>query len=1293
MLDVKKFSGVMDTDSGEDYILPASHKYALNGRFYGTQAGMRFQNVMGNTQIPNVNLPDTGVNETIGAFFDQQKIRIFYFNYNSGRKHGIYVYDIKAGTTTTLLQCLSGNCPTDILNFNLLEVIVSVNIIYGDSQQGDILYFIDTLFRPTKININRALANGYGTYQRSYLDVIKEIPQLPPVARYEDDNTVTVNNLNGQLFQFKIRNHFDDNDMSATSAWGVMPLPQGDGDPALSSDATVNAVIKIIIPTGAPNVKKLEILGTTSLGQTWGDFFSIEILNKADLSIPDNDTYIYEFRNDRIYAPIDINESNQLFDVVPRNANTQDVLLTNILIYGGITENYKPINPTVGFSSSINAPADIRLGLIAVQEGNTLGTSGNIHISVVGKAAIPENTKYANITANVNTTAGNITYTSGNYTSSIPTTNDIILGLTISAVSFGFTVVSVDSHNLIIFKASTGLNYFNIANNYEPDSLLSDSIPTYDYSNQETFGLVFFDAQGRSIGIMPNTNQTITTTTLYYNSDGIHSQPYILFNISGLPPDWAYYYQLARIANPTKSKFLYWISDRAFTGTDTISGVTYAYLSIASLNQYTKDNPSTATQLSYTWQAGDRVKILENMQSTTVFNTQNDYQIINGLNNPTINGVTYDGQFLQILVPSSGSGITIDNSKANFNFLLEIYTPTKSLSSTENIYYEFGRRYAIGNPTTPNRYYQGEIANQSPGGVGSATIKNADGDAYMRARTINAGNTLNYLLPPTTLDFSGGNLYTLPETFSETFTTFDYTPNSTTLATYSASTSNTWLNIFTLGLSFHVKGSLTFEVTANGRFALDIREYFPTVPTTNGFTIYTSGSVISGQTVTANLDFVYTPTPTAVPNYMAITIDNLTTGVNLKLLGGNLTFVESGSEFTANIVDQNFSDFYPSAVNSNGRAWAIQPNIDETYIGTLVRYSLPYLSNTNINNVNRFYEQNSDQYDDARGDIRRLRVRGAYMRVFQDRGCGEVPVFQNMLTNTSGQTQIGQSENVINNIQYYAGEFGMGGQYSSLVSGKIQDYFVDPVRGYQVRVSQDGIIPISELYYGQYYIRSLLTPYNKPYTRQDGGSAKILGCYYFFDEEAMVLLQGGTNGSNTINNYLFSFNEKRNGYSSFFDYANAEFILCAEDVIYTWKGGLLYIHNNTTNYCQFFGQNKNCDIQVVFNENLFEKKTWESIAELCDDIMECPDIYTNIPIGSDVQRSSIPLDYFPKVSLEGMPSTNFLRASNSDGGLTNGQTLKGNTITVTFRKVNAQKLINLSGFYIKAIDSPLTPTK
>ena len=151
----------------------------------------------------------------------------------------------------------------------------------------------------------------------------------------------------------------------------------------------------------------------------------------------------------------------------------------------------------------------------------------------------------------------------------------------------------------------------------------------------------------------------------------------------------------------------------------------------------------------------------------------------------------------------------------------------------------------------------------------------------------------------------------------------------------------------------------------------------------------------------------------------------------------------------------------------------------------------------------------------------------------------------------------------------------------------------------------------------------------------------------------MALLQGGTNNGNTIDSYAFSFNEKRNGYCSFFSYKNAEWLLSAEDVIYSWKNGQLYSHDNTQNYCEFFGVQYDAYITVVFNINLIEKKTWQSVAELASAIWACPIIYTNVKSYGTQRQETLLLESDFSI-LEDMFHSAFLRDINSIGGIING---------------------------------------
>jgi hypothetical protein len=59
------------------------------------------------------------------------------------------------------------------------------------------------------------------------------------------------------------------------------------------------------------------------------------------------------------------------------------------------------------------------------------------------------------------------------------------------------------------------------------------------------------------------------------------------------------------------------------------------------------------------------------------------------------------------------------------NFIIQIYRPTQQLPTGANeVYYEFGEQYGIGNPETPTRYHLGMVTDQGriPTNVISCTV-------------------------------------------------------------------------------------------------------------------------------------------------------------------------------------------------------------------------------------------------------------------------------------------------------------------------------------------------------------------------------------------------------------------------------------------------------------------------------------------------------------------------------------------------------------------------------------------
>ena len=197
MIDIKKFNGVMDTDSPNENIGQSSIKMGRNIRYRGDKGNLQIQNIVGNTLLPYNQA--AGANECIGAFYDELRQRIFGFIYNSNGTHGIRIVDLSDLSVTALITN-GTNTDGNILDFSLDEPIYNVKMLYGDDEQGDTLYFNDSSKVPCQINIERTLAGTFGVMKREFLEVIKYPANRPPYVIYGDDATVTVNTFRKKLF-------------------------------------------------------------------------------------------------------------------------------------------------------------------------------------------------------------------------------------------------------------------------------------------------------------------------------------------------------------------------------------------------------------------------------------------------------------------------------------------------------------------------------------------------------------------------------------------------------------------------------------------------------------------------------------------------------------------------------------------------------------------------------------------------------------------------------------------------------------------------------------------------------------------------------------------------------------------------------------------------------------------------------------------------------------------------------------------------------------------------------------
>ena len=1253
---IKQFSGILNSDDSNEVIGAAQHKMAKNMRFRGSGANMRGEVVAGTNVITNPYLP-TGTNQCIGAFYDNLKQRIFWFNYNSSGNHGIYQYNISTKSISRI-ALVGYNTNGDILGLTLDNAIYNVKMLYGDDTQGDTLFFNNSQKQPCEINIDKALSGGYGTIKRSYINVIKAPPIMPPYLTYENDAAITVNNLRKKLFKFKVRYVYSNKEKSVWSSQGELPLPTNYADTAIDKDPTKNCRIALVVPTGEGDVSKIEIAFAISNGNTYSDYLLAHVIDKSASSLSDNDITIYRFYNDQAYVPIDVLESIQTQDLVPLQANALEFLNGNVPVYGGILEGYNPITVT-GTTTSINTPeytTQPPFIFVSNQSGDSGFGTGNIHTILAGIVAVGD-------TFNIYTTTKTVTFVSAG-----TTTAAVITGLAAAAVIQGFTVVSSDTENIVIAQTSESLQ-----RTYAAPALLTitDSF-VYDWNSRYNFAITYFDGEGRTIGAQTTTNYAVQTAN-YTETTGTPNIPKLQLSITNRPPLEAKYFQITRSRNLTKQKTLYWVTDRTFKDTE------YAYIGIENLNTYIKDNPSSSF-LAYDFSANDRIRFIKVLSGTvnTIYTNQ-DFYIQSQVFNPNINGTIQEGQFLKIVLPTTSGTFDFGTSDF-FNYKINLYTPAQSNAEGLDLYYEFGERYTIGDAGLSTRYHQGMLQNQTSNLSQPATFEFIKGDDYLRPRTINTG--AEYVFTFQTGEIGQGR-ETLGCNFtSETYNDVNITTGNSPLQDLVGFTigTNTTRPILTIGtgtFTFRLKG--TIKVTFNAFAEL--------------FSFYFANN-LDERTYIANSVGYPSGIAQVIPFDITLT---LTTGQRLFVFGyseGDYTnskqYITSEMTitrqlpFSTSIIDQNFSDFFQSAVNSNstaGRSYIVDANAQQVFNPTLVRWGLAYQPNTNINQTNRFRDLNFDEIDRAKGSIQRFKVRDRILRVFQERACGNMGIYAKFLQDSGNTNILTTTDDIItkNNVQYYEGHWGIGTNPTSLVSAKNADYFCDPIRGYQLRLAGNGLTPISSLYHGAYYIGNLITPYNNNLVlRADGSISKILGYFDTYENQYVTVLQGGNLGSQTLDPQTFSFNEDRNAYCSFYDY-HPDWIVCAEDTTYSWKNGQFYIHDNEEKWANFYGTQYYPSITLAFNDKIALKKSFLTVAYQSNKIWESPDMgdiltsqpnpQTNLPQVSRLKNFNFEIQ-------EGLFYSNFMKDMNSRqnslDALYNGDELKGTWIQVRLQYTGSE---------------------
>jgi hypothetical protein len=388
------------------------------------------------------------------------------------------------------------------------------------------------------------------------------------------------------------------------------------------------------------------------------------------------------------------------------------------------------------------------------------------------------------------------------------------------------------------------------------------------------------------------------------------------------------------------------------------------------------------------------------------------------------------------------------------------------------------------------------------------------------------------------------------------------------------------------------------------------------------------------------------------------------------------------SQFELGVMDANYSDFWASAVNSNGRAFIIEANAKRVYNPVLWRHGQPFQQGINVNGLNRFYEADRDEVNRQFGDVKRIKCRDNAVIVFQKFKIGAIPVDQQITYNVDQTANVILSSRLLNKIQYYKGEWGIGDNPESLGWNTRCFYGADNSKGVWWRLSQDGLEDIT---------RHGMSSFGKTEVKARNATYKIYGLCDTDNNLYIARLENAPGRSNKV----IVWNEDRNGWESELSY-QFEMGVCLNGLVVTFSSGRLYTHDSPT-YNNFYGTQYDSYVTAMFNDDAVIKKSFEHITYVGTEGFDAPEIHTsNFSYGSTRQKTSIKAGAFVDKENEwhaAIPKDENSGTSAVQGKIDGKMVMKGQWLKVKFRFQSASNFLFLFAVILGYAASNKQPNK
>lgn len=267
---------------------------------------------------------------------------------------------------------------------------------------------------------------------------------------------------------------------------------------------------------------------------------------------------------------------------------------------------------------------------------------------------------------------------------------------------------------------------------------------------------------------------------------------------------------------------------------------------------------------------------------------------------------------------------------------------------------------------------------------------------------------------------------------------------------------------------------------------------------------------------------------------------------------------------------------------------------DEEHRETGLIYSGIFNSTSGVNNLNQFIaaEKITKDLNPTFGSIQKLYSKETDLIAFCEDKVINILANKDALYNADGNPNLIATNRVLGNATPFVGDFGISKNPESFAAYGFRIYFSDKSRGSIMRLSRNGLTPISNAGMKGYFKTNL------------AAATDVLG-YYNAQKDAYEI---------ALSNDIVEFKESIAGWSTRKNYDNKtpEGGFTLNNKFYLFYQGKLWEHSNTTRNTFFGGSSASkSSIKFVYNQEASKIKNFKTLSYEGDTGWSCPSIITD----------------------------------------------------------------------------------